>query len=97
MLGSTAYHGLCEQFVERAYGTSGRYASALSAFYALRNSGMMHYNSTGIPAGALVFDRNPYDGGYGHVIISRGDGTFVSPQSTVRLVYSPSLGYPFLG
>lgn len=32
MLGSTTYSVWCELFVKRAYGTSGRYASALSAF-----------------------------------------------------------------
>lgn len=74
-----AYPGLCELFVERAYGTSGRYASAIAAYRALRASGQIHTASTGIPAGALVFSENPaWDSGYGHVMLSRGDGTFVS-------------------
>jgi hypothetical protein len=76
---SNAYPFLCERFVENAYGTSGRYASAIAGFYALRAAGQMHYTSTGIPAGALVFSSNPrYDLSNGHVMISIGNGTYIS-------------------
>ncbi len=84
-VGQAGYDGWCELFVERAYGTSGRYASALSAFNAQRAAGRINY-TTNVPAGALAFFRNPYDGGYGHVQISRGDGTFVTTGPTVRVV-----------
>jgi hypothetical protein len=100
------YPGLCELFVERAYGTSGRYASAISAYYALRAAGQIHTGSTGIPAGALVFSESPqWDYGYGHVMLSRGDGTFVSGgawtgggnHSTVQIFGSPAPTGGYLG
>ena len=76
---SHAYSFACETFVENAYGTRGKYASAIAAFSALRAAGMMHYNSTGIPAGALVFSSNPkYDLGNGHVMLSVGNGQYIS-------------------
>ncbi|MEI2779625.1 MAG: hypothetical protein V9G19_27440 [Tetrasphaera sp.] len=102
MVGSQSYAFLCERFAENAYGTSGRYGSAISAFYALQNAGMMHYNSTGIPKGALVFSRSSADQGYGHVEVSRGDGSFVSGgmgNPTVQVTYTPvpGRGGSFLG
>lgn len=101
MMGSTAYNGWCERFVENAYGTSGKYASALAAFNALKAAGTMKYTTTNIPAGSLVFSRNDWDGGYGHVMIARGDGTFINPASTVRVSNNPAGGttnqYRFLG
>jgi len=96
-VGSNAYYGLCERFVENAYGTSGRYASAIAAFYSLRDAGTMRYTSTGIPAGALVFSSVPaWDGGYGHVQISRGDGSFVSGGAngpSVKIFYGTPTGF----
>lgn len=100
MLGSRAYNGWCQRFVENAYGTAGRFRSALAAFNALKASGRMRY-TTKIPAGALVFSRNKWDGGNGHVMLARGNGTFVNPLSTVRITRSPAGGsgsaYRFLG
>lgn len=103
MVGSQSYRGLCELFVENAFGTSGRYASALAAFYAMRAAGQMHYTLPA-PRGALVFSRTPVDMGYGHVQLSRGDGSYVSGgmgNPTVQITYSPSAGsgtgYYFLG
>ncbi|MFT4232294.1 MAG: SH3 domain-containing protein [Leucobacter sp.] len=91
-LKSTAYNGWCERFVENAYGTSLRYRSALIAFNSLKSAGKMSYSKTNIPAGALVFSRNPYDGGDGHVILSLGKGKFANPLSTVRETTSPTGG-----
>lgn len=95
MVGATGYDGWCERFVENAYGTSGRYGSALANFNAQQAAGRIS-TSTNVPAGALAFFRNPYDGGYGHVEISRGDGSFVSTAATVRVV-GFSYGGTFLG
>lgn len=102
MVGSQSYAFLCERFAENAFGTSGRYASAISAFSALQSAGMMHYNSTGIPKGALVFSKSSADRGYGHVEISRGDGSFVSGgmgNPTVQVTFTPvpGAGGSFLG
>lgn len=106
MIGSMSYAGLCERFVENAYGTSNRYPSAISAYAALRNAGAIRTSTTGIPVGALVFSSNPaWDQGYGHVMISRGDGTFVSGgvlttygnHTTVQVMGFPSgfLGWSY--
>ncbi|TWE11728.1 hypothetical protein [Rudaeicoccus suwonensis] len=105
-IGSMSYPGLCELFVENAYGTSGRYASAITAFRSLQAAGQIHTSSSGIPAGALVFSESPqWDKGYGHVMLSRGDGTFVSGgvatsvgnHSTVQTFNSPAPTGGFLG
>jgi hypothetical protein len=84
-VGNTGYNGWCELFVERSYGTSGRYGSALADFYAQRSAGQIHYD-TNPPVGALVFYRNPFDGGNGHVEISRGNGSYVTTGSSVQIV-----------
>ena len=99
-VGSESYYGLCELFVERAYGTSGRYGSALAAFSALRAAGTMRYTTTNIPAGALVFSDGPLDGPYGHVMLSIGGGQFVSGGAngpSVKVFTTPNPGSTFLG
>lgn len=101
---SMSYNGLCERFVEQAYGTSGRFTSALAAFNALRARGMVHSNATNIPAGALVFSTGS-DPRFGHVMLSRGNGTFVSGgastqygnHATVQTFSSPAPSGVFLG
>lgn len=97
---NTAYNGWCERFVENAYGTSGKYASALTAYNSLKKAGKINTSKTNIPAGALVFSRNSYDQGYGHVILSLGNGKFANPVATVRETTSPTggiSGATFLG
>ena len=105
-IGSMSYPGLCEKFVENAYGTTGRYLTAIAAYQSLRAAGQIHTASTGIPAGALVFSENSaWDFGDGHVMISRGDGTFVSGgawtgggnRSTVQVFNSPAPVGGYLG
>jgi cell wall-associated NlpC family hydrolase len=71
--------------VERSYGTSGGHPSALANSPAQRAAGRRH-DDTNPSAGALVFYRNPYGGGHGHVEVSRGDGSFVSTGPTVQFV-----------
>lgn len=84
-IGSMAYDGLCERFVENAYGTSGRYASAIANYRAQQAAGRVHTSTTGIPKGALVYSSHPaYDLGYGHVEIARGDGTYISGGASTR-------------
>lgn len=100
MVGSQAYAGACERFVENAFGTSGRYYSALTAFKALRAAGTMRYTRTSIPAGMLVFSDGPVDGPYGHVMLSIGGGQFVSGGAngpTVKVFTTPNPGSTFLG
>lgn len=83
--GVTPWNFWCERFVENAYGTQHRYGSALINFNAQKAAGRINY-STNPPAGALVFYRNPYDRGFGHVQIAVGNGTFITTGPTVRIV-----------
>lgn len=70
------WSGWCELFVERAYGTSGRYPSAQANFNAQRAAGRVR-TDTNPPAGALVFYAW---GSYGHVGVSLGGGQVISTQ-----------------
>jgi hypothetical protein len=94
-VGQTGWDGWCERFAENAYGTTGRYGSALIDFSTQQAAGRMHYDLNP-PAGALTFFRNAYDGGYGHVMLSRGDGSYISTGPTVRIV-AASYGGRFIG
>lgn len=71
------WSGQCEFFVEVAYGTRGRFSSAIAHYYWQRNAGRIH-TDTNPPAGAIVFYGG--GGGYGHVGISLGNGQMVSTQ-----------------
>lgn len=100
-IGSNGYRGLCQRFVENAYGTSGQYGSALDAYRALKAAGQIRTTKTGIPAGALVFSDGPLDGPYGHVMISEGNGTFISGGmvngASVQRLTTPNPGSTYLG
>ncbi|MFO0862182.1 MAG: hypothetical protein U0516_00450 [Candidatus Saccharibacteria bacterium] len=78
-VGSTSWNGLCELMVEQAFGTRGRYGSALANANAKIATGQMHRGDTNVPAGALAFfGAANVNGGYGHVMLSIGNGQFVS-------------------
>lgn len=69
----------CEVFVEQAYNHAFRYLTAKDDFNDRRAKGEIHTNADGIPAGALVFTSDPtYDFGNGHVMLSQGDGTYLT-------------------
>jgi cell wall-associated NlpC family hydrolase len=74
--GNTSFHMRCETAVENANGTAGRHPSALENWRAAVNQGRAHPGDLHAPRGALVFwdITQPW----GHVGISRGDGTFVA-------------------
>lgn len=89
MIGNTSYNGLCEKFVENAYGVFGvplGYWTALADFNAQKAAGRIHTTANDIPAGALVFFRNRSDGGNGHVEIAVGNGTFITSAAKVQYV-----------
>lgn len=68
----------CGMFVAAAYGVPGiGYNTAKQFRDALAAQGRLRMDGTP-PAGALVFSQSSWDGGAGHVVIARGDGTFVS-------------------
>ncbi|MCV7377559.1 hypothetical protein BST11_02750 [Mycobacterium alsense] len=81
-VGSNDYVFACGRFVANAYGEPGLgYPSALAFHDHLAATKQIHMD-TDIPKGALVFSQSPWDidgaGHQGHVVIARGDGTFVS-------------------
>ena len=78
-LGSTYWNGMCELMVEQAYGTRGRFASALSHANYETSTGQMHTGDGNVPAGALAyFGAASVNGYYGHVMISIGGGQFIT-------------------
>lgn len=91
----------CEVFVEEAYNHAFRYPSAMAAFNDLRAKGEIQTNADRIPVGAIVFTSNPaFDQGNGHVMLSQGDGTYLTanyvtaPHIRVVIVSPPN---QFLG
>lgn len=91
-VGSNSYNFACQRFVENAYGTAGRFGSAIQMYNTLRAQGAVRTGGTP-PAGALVFSKSSYDRGYGHVALSIGNGRYVSggmPGPTVNYMNSPS-------
>lgn len=96
-LGATGWNNLCERFVEQAYGTSGRYASAYAHYQDALRRGVVRTTGTP-PAGAIVFfDRAAVNGNYGHVMISEGNGNYITSATTVRRVSLSWPGARYLG
>jgi hypothetical protein len=96
MVGTTnSYNGLCELFVENAYGTASNYHTARLDYQAQKAAGRISM-STNIPAGALVFFDNKTAGVNGHVEIAVGDGTFITSDAPVKRV-NLKWGGTFLG
>lgn len=94
-IGETGWNGWCEKFVENAYGTTGRYASAIAHYNAVRGQ----VKTTGTPPkGAIAFyAAAAVNGGYGHVMISRGDGKYVTTAAKVKVVDKNWPGAKYLG
>ncbi|BBZ27467.1 hypothetical protein MMAD_17620 [Mycolicibacterium madagascariense] len=85
-VGSDDYPFACGQFVANAYGRPGLGAISALAFHdQLAQAGQIHLDGD-IPKGALVFSHSGWDNvdgvSYGHVVIARGDGTYVSGGMT---------------
>jgi hypothetical protein len=77
-IGSGAYPFKCGRFVANAYGAQALGVdSALIFRNQLANAGQIHMDQN-IPKGALVFSRSSVDQGNGHVVLARGDGTYIS-------------------
>lgn len=79
MVGTDAFGDVgCGKLVAAAYGVPGiGYNTAKQFRDALAAQGKIHMDGAP-PKGALVFSESSWDRGAGHVVISRGDGTFVS-------------------
>jgi hypothetical protein len=72
--------GWCDLFVANAFGQpSSGYTTAYTHYLAMLRAGRVASGDRDVPAGALAFfDATPTDGGGGHVMLSIGDGTFIS-------------------
>ena len=78
-IGSTRWNGLCELMIEQAYGRSGQYPTALSHANTMLARGQMHIGDRNVPAGAIAyFGAAVVNGNNGHVMISIGNGQFIS-------------------
>ncbi len=85
----------CELFAETAYGTSGQKGSALLNYQNLVSRGMIHAGDTKVPVGALAFyDTWVGNMHYGHVVISVGNGQFVTTPNgwDGKAIYETTLG-----
>jgi len=77
-MGNTSYEGRCELAVENAFGTSGRYPTAIANW----NARAKQYPYTAAPRGALVFYNTS---SAAHVAISLGNGQVVSTSVNGRI------------
>ncbi len=101
-LRSTRWNGWCEKFVEAAYGTTGRYASALAHANSQIARGRMNRGNRNVPAGALAFfGAHSTNRGYGHVMLSIGGGQFITSGYNANGAYITTLngigGAPYIG
>ncbi|HAM22646.1 MAG TPA: hypothetical protein DCQ04_10300, partial [Actinobacteria bacterium] len=96
-LGTTGYDGLCETFVEHAYGTSGRYATAHANYLAQAAAGRVHTEGTPPPGALVFFAPANVNGGAGHVEVSEGNGSYITSAARVQRVNLNWAGAPYLG
>jgi hypothetical protein len=85
------WNGWCDNFVAHAYGRAASgYPTAIAHFSALNSRGLIRSGTA--PAGALTFFAASAVNGYaGHVMISDGDGNYITSATTVQRV---SLSWP---
>ncbi|WP_433288257.1 peptidase inhibitor family I36 protein [Micromonospora sp. CA-244673] len=79
-LGHTDWNNECELFVERAFGTSGRFATARTHYQWQKDNGRIHTGSVP-PAGTAVFFTSTTSAG--HVMLSIGGNSAISTGPTV--------------
>jgi hypothetical protein len=77
-LGSTAYKGYCERFVENAQGVGGQYPSAIAAWNAQQNQATQGISGAQ-PGDVVYFSANPSNENYGHTGIYAGNNQFYNP------------------
>jgi uncharacterized protein YraI len=75
------WNGWCDRFVANAFGMANSgYYTAYDHWLNLANRGLVVRGDTNVPYGALAFY---YNGNGGHVMISEGNGLFVSTGPSV--------------
>lgn len=96
-----AWDGWCDNFVGHAFGKAASgYATAIAHYNSLNNRGLINTPSFGFsaPAGALVFyAAAPINGNAGHVMLSEGNGNYITTAPTVRRVGLNWPGATYLG
>jgi cell wall-associated NlpC family hydrolase len=80
--GATNYEGLCELAIENAFGTSGRYPTAVANW----NARDHNFPYTGAPRGTLVFYNTSPSG---HVALSIGNGYVISSSAGGHIGVEP--------
>lgn len=93
-----AWKDWCDNFVAHAYGRpSSGYVSAIAHFNDLDRHGLIHRDANP-PAGALVFyGAAPVNQQYGHVMLSEGNGSYISTGPTVQRVSFTAPAAPYIG
>ena len=76
----TDWNNQCELFVERAFGTSGQFATAATHYNWQKDNGRMHTGSVP-PAGTAVFFTSTTSAG--HIMLSIGGNSAISTGTTV--------------
>jgi NlpC/P60 family len=88
-IGHTDWNNQCELFVERAYGTSGRFYSAKDNYVWQKAAGRLHTQGTP-PPGAFVFFKSTTR--WQHVALSIGGGKAISTGPKVYIMTISSRG-----
>ncbi|WP_405102226.1 peptidase inhibitor family I36 protein [Micromonospora sp. NBC_01412] len=79
-IGHTDWNNQCELFVERAFGTSGRFATALTHYNWQKSNGRIHTGSVPPAGTAVFFTSTTYAG---HVMLSIGGNSAISTGPSV--------------
>ena len=93
-----AWNGWCDNFVGHAYGLAASgFATAIDHYNYMNSQGLI--NTTGTPpSGALVFFAAAAINGYaGHVMLSEGNGNYITTGSIIQRVSLTWPGAPYLG
>jgi hypothetical protein len=92
------WDGWCDNFVAHAYGRAASgYATAIAHYNHMNSQGLISTTGTP-PSGALVFYAAASINGYaGHVMLSEGNGNYITTAPTIRRVSLTWPGATYLG
>jgi uncharacterized protein YraI len=95
------WNGWCDNFVGHAFGKAASgYATAIAHYNSLNTRGLINTPSFpfSAPAGALVFfAAAPINNNAGHVMLSEGNGYYITTAATIREVTITWPGATYLG
>ncbi len=92
------WNGWCDNFVAHAYGRAASgYATAIAHYNHMYSQGLISTSGTP-PSGALVFYAAAQINGYaGHVMLSEGNGYYITTAPTIQRVTQSWPGATYLG